>query len=137
MARSRSIACATGTNAATISRSLIIAAIEEPRIGHGLAREQVVEHQSQFRSQRADADMVGVDQFAAEFDHLPVGEMIAQAQHPAADAVLRLEHAHRDSGLAQAPRRGQPGDAGADDDDFIVRSGDRWHRARSRPASMR
>ena len=109
------------------------AAIEEPGVMVAVAVEQVVEGQAEFAGQLADVRMPGVDQLAAEFDHLAIGEMVAQRQHAPADAVLRFVHAHAHAGLAQPPRRGQAGDAGADDGDFIVRL--RAHRQRQRLAT--
>jgi hypothetical protein len=65
--------------------------------------------------------VVGVDQLATELDHLPIGKMIAQAEHATTDAALRLEQSCTHPGLPQAPGRGEAGDAGADDDDLFTR----------------
>jgi hypothetical protein len=43
-----------------------------------VAVEQVVQRDPEFAGQRADARMAGIDQFAAEFDHLVVREVVAQ-----------------------------------------------------------
>ena len=77
--------------------------------------------------------MPGVYQFAAEFDHLVIRKVIAQREHAAADAFLRFEHARPHTLLAQAPGSGQSGDAGADDDHFVIRP--RAHRIRYRAAT--
>ena len=58
--------------------------------------------------------LVGRDPLAADLEHRAVDHVGPQ---PSADAVARLEHGDRQSGLAQLVRRGQPGGAGADDDD--------------------
>jgi hypothetical protein len=70
-----------------------------------VAVEQVIQRDAEFAGQRADAGVAGIDQFAAEFDHLAVGEMVAQREHAPADAFLRLEYAHAHALLAQPPRR--------------------------------
>jgi hypothetical protein len=112
------IAAATGTNAA---HDLAPSSMRRPSNHHVSAAvspcEQVVEHRPEFLRERTDAHVSAVDQFAAEFDHLARWEMVAQAEHAAADARLRFEHAHRHARLAQAPRGGEARDAGADDHD--------------------
>ena len=92
--------------------------VEPPGVRGGFAFEQIVEHQPEFLRELANAHVAGVDQLATEFDHLPVREMVAQAEHAAADARLRFVDARRHAGLAQAPRGAEARDARADDDDF-------------------
>jgi hypothetical protein len=114
----------------------VAAATVEPDVA--IARRwilrEVVELQPQFRGERADAHVTRVDQLAAEFAHLAVGEMVAQREHAATDARLRLVHAHADPSLAQAMRAAQSGDAGADDDNVIRPGGTtrQWHARASR-----
>ena len=55
---------------------------------------KIIEHQTQLGGECADARVAGVDQLAAEFADLAIGEMIAQAEHAPADALLRFVHAH-------------------------------------------
>ena len=65
--------------------------------------------------QRVHAVVVRADEAAAHVDGhaVPAG----LRPHPSADAVPRLEDDHRAAGLAQAPRRRQPGQPRPDDAD--------------------
>jgi hypothetical protein len=96
------------------------AAVEIPAVFQArcFRADEVIERQFQFRRELVHARMPAVDELSAEFAYLAVGEVVAQAQHAAAAAVLRLDDAHRHAGLAQTPSGGESGDAGADDDDL-------------------
>ncbi len=80
---------------------------------------KVIEDEAQLGRERPDPRMPGIDQLAAEFADLAIGEMVAQAEHASADALLGFVEAHADTGLAQAPGGGQSGDAGTHDDHLI------------------
>ena len=75
---------------------------------------EVVQRNVEFGGQRPDGGVRGVDQLAAEFHHLVVGEPPAQAQHPPARAGLRVVHPHVDAGLREAVGGGEAGQARAD-----------------------
>ena len=70
-----------------------------------------------------------VDQLTAVLGDLPVGEEAANRPAAAADPVPGLMDLGDDTGLLQPVRRGQPGEAGADDHDPP-----RWRR---RPCTRR
>ena len=76
----------------------------------GIAGAQAVQNQPKLSTQSPQVLVAGVDELTAELGHLVVGEMTAQAEHAAADSVLRLEDAHLHPRLMQPVRRGEPGD---------------------------
>jgi hypothetical protein len=90
-------------------------AADVPHLAQRVAGAQVVEREAELLRQRADAHVPRVDQLPAQLRDLAVGEVAAQREHAAAHALLRVDDPDGDAGLAEPPRGGQPGDAGADD----------------------
>ena len=80
----------------------VASAVAEPEVAKRRGRifGKIVKHQTQFARERADARMPAVDEFTAQFAHLAIGKMVAQAKHAPADPFLRLIHAHANAGLA-------------------------------------
>ena len=82
---------------------------------------KVVQLQPQLGGELAQPLVARVDQLPAELDDHALWETAGEAQHPASDPLLRLEHPHGHPRLLQPIGSGQPGEPSADDEDLLPR----------------